>query len=95
LSRTEHGESGPDEVTGVTGEQAEVAVVRNVSLRAAARVGAHVTPGWLRSEMMLEKFGVTETNWCDACVSTPGFAISESPAYVAPGYCRAGSSRRR
>ena len=30
-------ESGPDEVTGVTGEQAEVAVVRNVSLRAAAR----------------------------------------------------------
>jgi hypothetical protein len=37
LSRTEHGESGPDEVTGVTGEQAEVAVVRDVSLRAAAR----------------------------------------------------------
>jgi NAD(P)-dependent dehydrogenase (short-subunit alcohol dehydrogenase family) len=44
-----------------------------------------VTPGWLRSENMLENFGVTEQNWRDACVKTPGFAISESPAYVARG----------
>jgi NAD(P)-dependent dehydrogenase (short-subunit alcohol dehydrogenase family) len=44
-----------------------------------------VTPGWLRSEKMLENFGVTETSWRDACVRTPGFAISESPAYVARG----------
>jgi NAD(P)-dependent dehydrogenase (short-subunit alcohol dehydrogenase family) len=44
-----------------------------------------VTPGWLRSEQMLENFGVTEENWRDACVKTPGFAISESPAYVARG----------
>ena len=44
-----------------------------------------VTPGWLRSEMMLENFGVTEASWRDACVETPGFAISESPAYVARG----------
>jgi NAD(P)-dependent dehydrogenase (short-subunit alcohol dehydrogenase family) len=44
-----------------------------------------VTPGWLRSENMLENFGVTEENWRDACVKTPGFAISESPAYVARG----------
>jgi NAD(P)-dependent dehydrogenase (short-subunit alcohol dehydrogenase family) len=44
-----------------------------------------VTPGWLRSEMMLEKFGVTEGSWREACVSIPGFAISESPAYVARG----------
>jgi NAD(P)-dependent dehydrogenase (short-subunit alcohol dehydrogenase family) len=44
-----------------------------------------VTPGWLRSEKMLENFGVTEGNWRDACVRTPGFAISESPAYVARG----------
>ena len=42
-----------------------------------------VTPGWLRSENMLENFGVTEASWRDACVKTPGFAISESPAYVA------------
>jgi hypothetical protein len=44
-----------------------------------------VTPGWLRSEKMLENFGVTEASWRDACVATPGFAISESPAYVARG----------
>jgi NAD(P)-dependent dehydrogenase (short-subunit alcohol dehydrogenase family) len=35
-----------------------------------------VTPGWLRSESMLENFGVTEQNWRHACVKTPGFAIS-------------------
>jgi NAD(P)-dependent dehydrogenase (short-subunit alcohol dehydrogenase family) len=46
---------------------------------------AGVTPGWLRSEKMLDNFGVTEANWRDACVKTPGFAISESPAYVARG----------
>jgi NAD(P)-dependent dehydrogenase (short-subunit alcohol dehydrogenase family) len=44
-----------------------------------------VTPGWLRSENMLENFGVTEDTWQQACVKTPGFAISESPAYVARG----------
>jgi NAD(P)-dependent dehydrogenase (short-subunit alcohol dehydrogenase family) len=44
-----------------------------------------VTPGWLRSENMLDNFGVTEENWRDACVKTPGFGISESPAYVARG----------
>jgi NAD(P)-dependent dehydrogenase (short-subunit alcohol dehydrogenase family) len=44
-----------------------------------------VTPGWLRSEKMLEDFGVTEETWREACVTTPGFAISESPSYVARG----------
>ena len=44
-----------------------------------------VTPGWLRSENMLENFGVTEDTWREACVTTPGFAISESPAYVGRG----------
>ena len=44
-----------------------------------------VTPGWMRSEKMLENFGVTEDNWRDACESRPGFAISESPTYVARG----------
>lgn len=44
-----------------------------------------VTPGWLRSEQMLEGFGVTEATWRDACVKTPGFAISESATYVARG----------
>ena len=44
-----------------------------------------VTPGWLRSESMLENFGVTEANWRDALARRPGFAISESPTYVARG----------
>ena len=44
-----------------------------------------VTPGWLRSEAMLEGFGVTEETWRDALARIPGFAISESPAYVARG----------
>jgi NAD(P)-dependent dehydrogenase (short-subunit alcohol dehydrogenase family) len=41
-----------------------------------------LTPGWLRSEMMLDGFGVTEDNWRDATKQEPHFAISESPAYV-------------
>jgi NAD(P)-dependent dehydrogenase (short-subunit alcohol dehydrogenase family) len=44
-----------------------------------------VTPGWLRSERMLESFGVQEANWREACGRIPGFAISESPTYVARG----------
>ena len=42
-----------------------------------------LTPGWLRSEMMLENFGVTEANWRDAASKQPHFAaISESPRFV-------------
>jgi NAD(P)-dependent dehydrogenase (short-subunit alcohol dehydrogenase family) len=41
-----------------------------------------LTPGWLRSEAMLEGFGVTEANWRDATARVPHFAISESPAFV-------------
>jgi NAD(P)-dependent dehydrogenase (short-subunit alcohol dehydrogenase family) len=42
-----------------------------------------VTPGWLRSEMMLDHFGVTESTWRDATAREPHFCISESPTYVA------------
>lgn len=44
-----------------------------------------VTPGWLRSEAMLEHYGVTEENWRDATAQSPHFCCSESPAYVARG----------
>lgn len=44
-----------------------------------------VTPGWIRSEAMLEHFGVREDTWRDALERVPGFAISESPAYVGRG----------
>jgi NAD(P)-dependent dehydrogenase (short-subunit alcohol dehydrogenase family) len=48
-----------------------------------------VTPGWLRSEMMLDNYRVSEENWRDALdndrngpVAPPDFALSESPRYV-------------
>jgi NAD(P)-dependent dehydrogenase (short-subunit alcohol dehydrogenase family) len=42
-----------------------------------------LTPGWMRSEMMLEHFGVTEANWRDSVSRQPHFAaISESPRFV-------------
>ncbi len=48
-------------------------------------VAVGVTPGWLRSEQMLDGFGVKEDTWRDALKQEPGFGISESPAYVARG----------
>ncbi|MBB3050040.1 NAD(P)-dependent dehydrogenase (short-subunit alcohol dehydrogenase family) [Prauserella isguenensis] len=52
-----------------------------------------VTPGWLRSEMMLEHFGVTEDTWRDALnperpdgpVAPADFATSETPRFVGRG----------
>jgi NAD(P)-dependent dehydrogenase (short-subunit alcohol dehydrogenase family) len=42
-----------------------------------------LTPGWLRSEIMLEHYGVTEENWRDGAAVNPHFAaISESPRFV-------------
>jgi NAD(P)-dependent dehydrogenase (short-subunit alcohol dehydrogenase family) len=54
-----------------------------------------ITPGWLRSEMMLDNFGVTEASWRDALdparagtgqpVAPADFGLSESPRYVGRG----------
>lgn len=41
-----------------------------------------LTPGWLRSEMMLEHYGVTEANWRDGAKVEPHFVISETPRFV-------------
>lgn len=41
-----------------------------------------ITPGWLRSEMMLEAYQVKEENWQDGTRIEPHFAISESPHFV-------------
>jgi NAD(P)-dependent dehydrogenase (short-subunit alcohol dehydrogenase family) len=42
-----------------------------------------LTPGWMRSEMMLDNYGVTEANWRDGAAMNPHFAaISESPRFV-------------
>ncbi len=40
------------------------------------------TPGWIRSEAMLDEFGVTEENWRDALAEQPHFCISETPTFV-------------
>ena len=55
--------------------------------------GLAVTPGWLRSEMMLDNWNVTEENWhtaldpnrSDGPTAPPGFAVSESPRFVGRG----------
>jgi NAD(P)-dependent dehydrogenase (short-subunit alcohol dehydrogenase family) len=41
-----------------------------------------VSPGFMRTEMMLEHFGVTETNWRDGAKKDPNFIASETPAFV-------------
>lgn len=41
-----------------------------------------LTPGWMRSEMMLEHYGVREENWRDAAAKSPHFIISETPRFV-------------
>jgi NAD(P)-dependent dehydrogenase (short-subunit alcohol dehydrogenase family) len=49
-----------------------------------------LTPGWMRSEIMLEHFGVTEDTWREALnparkdgpIAPPGFAASETTRYV-------------
>lgn len=41
-----------------------------------------VTPGFLRSEAMLEHFGVTEENWQDGVATDPHFIASETPAFI-------------
>ncbi len=41
-----------------------------------------LSPGFLRSEAMLQNFGVSESNWRDGAQRDPDFAASESPRYV-------------
>lgn len=43
---------------------------------------AALTPGFLRSEEMLEHFGVTESNWRDGARKDPNFIASETPHYI-------------
>ena len=56
--------------------------------RVAADLHAHrvtalaITPGFLRSEAVLDTFGVTEANWRDAIEKDPYFAASETPCLV-------------
>ena len=72
-------------------------------LRGFGATAVAVTPGWLRSEMMLDNWGVTEENWhaaldplrSDGPVAPPGFAVSETPRYVGRGVAAMAADPRR
>jgi NAD(P)-dependent dehydrogenase (short-subunit alcohol dehydrogenase family) len=51
-------------------------------LRRTGVTALALTPGFLRSEEMLENLGVTEAHWRDGAAKDPHFLASESPCYV-------------
>ncbi|MDF9812751.1 SDR family oxidoreductase [Streptomyces sp. SPB162] len=67
-------------------------VTKNVPIRMAYGLGKELeeygctavslTPGFLRSEQMLDTFGVTEANWRDGAKVSPHFVIAESPTFI-------------
>jgi NAD(P)-dependent dehydrogenase (short-subunit alcohol dehydrogenase family) len=59
-----------------------LALAQAEELRPHGVTAVALTPGFLRSEAMLDHFGVTEANWRDAIAKDPHFMISETPAYV-------------
>ncbi|MES9539779.1 SDR family oxidoreductase [Actinomadura sp. NPDC000600] len=59
-----------------------MALAQSVEIAPYGATAVSLTPGWLRSEAMLDNYGVTEENWLDATKTTPHFAISETPAFV-------------
>ena len=59
-----------------------IAFMLATELRKQKVTAVAVTPGFIRSEAMLEYFGVTEANWRDAVKKRPDFAESETPLYV-------------
>jgi NAD(P)-dependent dehydrogenase (short-subunit alcohol dehydrogenase family) len=62
--------------------QKVLATIFASELRPHGVAAVAVTPGFLRSERMLEHFGVTEANWTDAGKKDPNFLESESPLFV-------------
>jgi len=60
-----------------------LAFAQSVELAPHGCTAVALTPGWMRSELMLERYGVTEANWRDGAATNPHFAaISESPRFV-------------
>ena len=66
---------------------AKTSVVR-MAWALAQEIGPHqctalaLSPGWLRSEQMLDNYGVAESNWRDAIAKQAHFVITETPRYV-------------
>jgi len=59
-----------------------LAVAQAAELKPFGVAAVAITPGFLRSEAMLEHFGVTEENWRDGAAKDPNFAFSETPRYL-------------
>ena len=59
-----------------------LAVAQSAELRPYGVAAVAITPGFLRSEAMLDTFGVSEANWRDGAAADPDFAYSETPAYL-------------
>jgi NAD(P)-dependent dehydrogenase (short-subunit alcohol dehydrogenase family) len=59
-----------------------LAMIMAYELRKTPITSLAVTPGFLRSEAMLDHFGVKEENWRDAGKKRPDFLHSETPLYV-------------
>ncbi|MEY2226190.1 MULTISPECIES: SDR family oxidoreductase [Streptomyces] len=59
-----------------------LAVAQAAELRPHGVAAVSLTPGFLRSEAMLEHFGVTEADWRDGAAEDPNFAHSETPTYL-------------
>jgi NAD(P)-dependent dehydrogenase (short-subunit alcohol dehydrogenase family) len=71
------------DLTKAAADRVVLGLAHELAPHGGAAVG--VTPGWLRSETMLDLFGVSEANWRDALAKEPHFAISETPKFVARG----------
>ncbi|MFI0354310.1 SDR family oxidoreductase [Actinomadura sp. 9N407] len=65
-------------------KQSVIRLARNqaAELRPYGVAALALTPGFLRSEAMLEIFGITEENWKDGAAKDQHFAASETPAYI-------------
>lgn len=59
-----------------------LAVAQAAELKQHGIAAVAITPGFLRSEAMLEHFEVTEDNWRDGAAKDPNFAHSETPTYL-------------
>ena len=59
-----------------------LAFIQARELRRQDVAAVAVTPGFLRSEFMLDNFGVTEDTWREGVKQDPNFIASESPRYV-------------
>lgn len=59
-----------------------LAFTLSLELRKTSVTSLAVTPGFLRSEAMLDHFGVREDNWRDAIAHVPDYASSETPSFV-------------